>query len=586
MGAEVNRARGAWKKLNGGRHQRFMFYLSLFAFLLWSATGLLGQSSPLTFAVVPVQGTKPSARIDPPLAYDPVGRRVFMFGGQDDSSNRNDLWAYSIDSQSWSQLNPQGVIPPARLGHTMVFDSAARRLIVFGGQASGFFSDTWAYDIGKGTWAQLSRNGEGPSNRYGHSAIYETARGRMVISHGFTDQGRFDDTWAFDLKLEKWQNISPPGDRPLKRCLHHAVYDEKNGHMLLYGGCSSGSGPCPQDDLWSFDFGRGRWSEITKNPRPTGRQWYGTSFDIARGRMVVFGGTTVSDLWEFDTAASAWSRPTFIGDVPEGRSRHEGVFVPDLNATLFFGGRTSRGITNELLALSSPLPPRVVAGSIGNAFSADRSSVAPGEIVSVFGVGLGPATGVSARFDPATRKLPTALGGASVTLNGIPAPLYFAGAGQINLQVPYELAGQSFADVVVTFNGVASAAPERVRLAVTHPGLYPGVFNQDGSVNSAANPAAPGSVIVLFATGQGLTRPASQTGRAAEGTYPEPEASVALRIADRSAELLFSGQAPDTAGVMQINARLPSGLASGAALPIVLTMGAASSQTGVTVAVR
>ena len=558
----------------------------LAAALIFPAAWLHAQSPVLTFAAAPVQGARPSARIDSPLAYDTTSRRVFLFGGQDDTGNRNDLWTYSIDSQTWSPANSQGAAPPARFGHTMVFDSAARRLIVFGGQAAGFFSDTWAYDIAKGLWTQLSRSGEGPTNSYGHSAIYEAARNRMIISHGFTDKGRFDDTWAYDFKAEKWQNITPAGERPLKRCLHHAVYDEKNSQMLLYGGCSSGFGPCPQDDLWSLDLNRARWNDLTRSPRPSGRQWYGAAFDSARGRMVVFAGSTANDLWEFDTAASAWSRPALAGEAPQGRSRHEGVFVPDLNATLFFGGRTSSGVaTNELLALSAPATPRVAAGSIGSAFSGDRSSAAPGEIVSVFGTGLGPAAGVAARFDAATRKLPTSLAGVSVTVNGIPAPLLFASAGQINFQVPYELAGQASSELVVTFNGAASA-PERMRLSATHPGLYPGVFNQNGTPNSPANPAAAGSVIVLFATGQGVTRPASQTGRAAEGAYPEPEAQVTLRVDGRPADLLFSGQAPDTAGVMQINARLPSSLTAGTALSVILTIGSASSQDGVTLAVR
>ena len=79
-----------------------------------------------------------------------------MFGGQDAASPRNDLWEYSFDRREWTELNPSGTLPPARFGHTTVFDPVRRRLVLFGGQAAGFFSDVWAYDIAQNTWQQLS----------------------------------------------------------------------------------------------------------------------------------------------------------------------------------------------------------------------------------------------------------------------------------------------------------------------------------------------------------------------------------------------------------------------------------------------
>ena len=155
-----------------------------------------------------------------------------MFGGQDAASPRNDLWEYSFDRREWTELNPSGTLPPARFGHTTVFDPVRRRLVLFGGQAAGFFSDVWAYDIAQNTWQQLSPDEAGPNLRYGHSAIYDAARDRLIISHGFTTAGRFDDTWAYELGTNTWREISSSGIRPLPRCLHLSVYDEGNGQML------------------------------------------------------------------------------------------------------------------------------------------------------------------------------------------------------------------------------------------------------------------------------------------------------------------------------------------------------------------
>src|SRR5262249_34901393 len=123
----------------------------------------------------------PSPRFDGVIAYDPAGRTLYVFAGQD-SVPQNDLWSYSLDLRQWSKVRPSGAQPPARFGHTMVLDSSRRRLIVFGGQAGGFFSDVWAFDIGNGSWQQLAGDDAGPSRRYGHSAIYETSRDRMIVS--------------------------------------------------------------------------------------------------------------------------------------------------------------------------------------------------------------------------------------------------------------------------------------------------------------------------------------------------------------------------------------------------------------------
>src|ERR1051326_4775734 len=171
---------------------------------------LSSQAQSLSYTLLEPQAPKPSPRFDGTIAYDPVGRQVFLFGGQD-SVPRNDLWAYSLAQRRWTEIQAADPVPPARFGHTTGFDSARRRIIVFGGQAGGFFSDVWAFNIASASWQQLSADNAGPSRRYGHSAIYETARDRMVISHGFTNAGRFDDTWAFDFSANNWRDLSQIG---------------------------------------------------------------------------------------------------------------------------------------------------------------------------------------------------------------------------------------------------------------------------------------------------------------------------------------------------------------------------------------
>ena len=548
------------------------------------------QPQTFRFALAASEGNPPVPRLDAPLVYDPAGRQLFTFGGQG-SATLNDLWVYSISSGRWQRMKPSGGPPAARFGHTVVFDSARRRLIVFGGQAAGFFSDVWAYDISRNIWDRLAPENAGPLPRYGHSAIHDPARDRMVISHGFTDDGRFDDTWAFELATNTWLNISPAANRPLRRCLHHAVYDGGNRQMLFYGGCASGFGPCPLGDLWSFDLETGQWRELRATPSPPPRQWYGMAFDTSRSRLTVFGGSgsggAMDDAWEYDPAANAWTRLSPEGGAPLGRFRHEAAYVPDRELVYFFGGRTSAGLTNELWELAAGEPgaaPSISAGGIVNAFDFRGGSVAPGEIISIFGAGLGPLAGFAASFDPVTGQLPRTFAGVTVAWNGILAPFYFASSGQLNVQAPYEIAGQPEADVVVAYNGIPGPS-ERLPVVDAKPGLFPVLFNQDASMNSPDNPAAAGSVLVMFATGQGVTSPPSASGGFPVGVFPRPVAAVSVRFGGAEAEVLFDGQAPGTAGVIQINARLGEGTPGGREVPVTLRIGEALSQPGVTVAI-
>jgi uncharacterized protein (TIGR03437 family) len=175
--------------------------------------------------------------------------------------------------------------------------------------------------------------------------------------------------------------------------------------------------------------------------------------------------------------------------------------------------------------------------------------------------------------------------------------LIFVSLNQINAIVPYEVAGLQSVPVVVTTSGTASTA-FTVNVAATDPALFalgqngsgPGaILNQNGSVNEASNAAAPGSVIVIYATGEGVTNPASATGSVTPSTgtsFPVPSAKVTVMIAGVQAQIQYAGEAPGLiAGVLQVNAVVPAGTAAGNQ-PIVLTVGGVSSSSAVTVAVQ
>jgi uncharacterized protein (TIGR03437 family) len=163
---------------------------------------------------------------------------------------------------------------------------------------------------------------------------------------------------------------------------------------------------------------------------------------------------------------------------------------------------------------------------------------------------------------------------------------------QINVQVPYEVAGLAATHVEV-FHAGTRKVDATLAVAVSAPGIFTlagstgpaRVTNPDGSANSVANPADPGSVITLFATGVGQTIPPGIDGRRSTEPYPQPAEAVVVWVGGRPAEVLFAAEAPGTVGIMQIGARVPAIVAEGA-VPLALSIGSSISQEGVTLFVR
>ncbi|HXA52599.1 MAG TPA: hypothetical protein VNV86_19920, partial [Candidatus Acidoferrum sp.] len=233
------------------------------------------------------------------------------------------------------------------------------------------------------------------------------------------------------------------------------------------------------------------------------------------------------------------------------------------------------------------------SSQIASAAGGFPGPVAAGEILSIYGQGIGPATPAASAFDAAGR-LPLTVGQTQVFFDGVPAPLFVAGAYQVNVQVPWEVAGKRSTSVQLVYRGVPSnavdlpvttAAPELFTLLGT---VQAAVLNQDGSVNDAGSAAARGSVVSFFATGLGPTTPASTTGlRATEAGAMAN--TVAVRIANVPAEALYAGPAPGLVGVTQINVRVPlTTPVSGAVdrISVILSTTGVDSRLGVTFWVR
>jgi len=534
---------------------------SVHVFLI-SALSLL-NAQPLSYTLLPQSDIRPAPRQDGTIAYDPQRREVFLFGGLG-GGPRNDLWVYSIDRQAWSPLRPEGEAPPARFGHTLVLDTNRRWLLLFGGQAGGFFSDVWAYSIDQNLWRRLATDDTGPNRRYGHSAIYDPLGQRMIISHGFTNAGRFDDTWAFDPRTNGWQNLSPSGPRPLRRCLHHAVYNPESHEMLLFGGCASGFGPCPLGDLWSFDLRTNRWTERTAAQAPAAREHYGVGFDHERARLVLFGGQgsggTLNDTWEWSSLERTWRRAEVQGVPPAPRLRHQGVFAPGLGGTLFFGGSTPSGDSDELWMLEMSGRPDLYRIGPLHSFTGEAGPVSPGEWVTLEGTGFG-LRGAPVFPEFRDGRQPDSASGVQVRFDEVSAPLFSVQQGRVDVQVPVEVSGRDEVQISVRRFGLASE-PLGSRVVLQRPRLIPRAYSIEGRAIGEEETVAPGSRIMLVLSGYGPTVPPTPSGALPQEGFRLRD-PLRVRMDGREIEATEIRVVADSPGLLQVLFDLPGDLAAG-----------------------
>ncbi len=196
--------------------------------------------------------------------------------------------------------------------------------------------------------------------------------------------------------------------------------------------------------------------------------------------------------------------------------------------------------------------------------------ISPGGIVTLFGSGMGPSEGLGAQLT--NGQLTTSLGGTEVMVNGEPAPLLYASYGQVNLILPYDLPVGTTATIQVVTNGTTLNELANLQVVAAHISVFQlngaaVALNQDYSVNSARNPAQPGSTVMLFGTGGGQTSPPSVAGgvtplelrplvitpqAAIIDLYPMQPPALFLKVE-------FAGAAPELlSGVTQINVTLPA----------------------------
>ncbi|MCI0462179.1 MAG: hypothetical protein L0Z62_34945, partial [Gemmataceae bacterium] len=266
---------------------------------------------------------------------------------------------------------------------------------------------------------------------------------------------------------------------------------------------------------------------------------------------------------------------------PSLRLRSPGTVAVDSVGNLFIADTGNHRVLKASPVQGAELrtAPQIAPDSVLNAASYSRQ-IAPGSIVSIFGVNLARETA-----NGTTLPLPRTLADTTLLINGFPAPLFKVSPGQINAQVPFE-AGPGPATILHVYGSAGAFYIHHVSFSIGPAG--PGIFqfgerravavNEDGTVNAPENPARAGSTITAYLTGLGYVDGSASTGSPAPlFVLLRPALTARATIGGRGAELLFIGLVPGLVGLAQANIRVPT-VESGNH-PLVVTVGDAASNS-------
>jgi N-acetylneuraminic acid mutarotase len=232
-----------------------------------------------------------------------------------------------------------------------------------------FSAETWRYDPRCDRWDLLSTP-VAPSPRSRAAWALDTRRRRLLVFGGRYREGSsgaytlLQDVWAFDLATERWEELTPKGERPAARANASAIYDPERDALVLFGGNTSTSGLSftPRNDVWALDLGNVTWRRIATTGTAPSTRLFHAAARVGRAMWVYGGGGAnafmgpfYSDLWRFDLDTNAWSRVMLTGATDSLGGRINAALVPSGEGAVLIAGHDdgALGNRNDVLTVAS-----------------------------------------------------------------------------------------------------------------------------------------------------------------------------------------------------------------------------------------
>ena len=300
-----------------------------------------------------VEANAPSARYLPMMVFDPVDGYVLLFGGADASGAFSDTWAFAHGQ--WTELTPSNA-PSARYLAGIAWDAADGYAVMFGGYSlpSGLINnETWTYV--HGTWTNLTGStNQTPGARWRPLMTYDAGDGYVLMYGGTTLAATYSDTWEF--LHGDWTLLNVTGSPP-PRFRASMAYDPADNYTVVFGGCTSFA--CAAPDFSTWEYHNLTWSALSPSVHPSARVYYGLTYSPLAKTLLLYGGSTdptsatgaLGDTWNF-TGGNWTSLTSSLTASPPKLAYLEMAFDPLDGYAVAYGGEYSNAtFSNETWAL-------------------------------------------------------------------------------------------------------------------------------------------------------------------------------------------------------------------------------------------
>jgi cysteine-rich repeat protein len=300
----------------------------------WARTGTT-WSQPAAFA-------QPSARYRAGAAYDPMRKKVVLFGGGTDGTNNDNSQTWELDGSKWSQISPT-TSPPARAGFLMDYDAKTRTVMLFGGDGNVGttftpYADLWSYN--GATWTQPTLSTGRTPTLQNSGAVYDTLADRVVTFGGFDGTNVVNTTWYWDSS--GWHQAVPTNPA-VARSDFGMAYDPVRNRTVVFGGEDNSSSPV--SDV--YEFNEATWTKVSPTTSPDARIGLNLIYNPDAQRVLAFGNSPSlagEDLWEWN--GTTWSQRQVVGTVAP-KYRESAAYDAARHSLVVFGGEDTSGFLTQ-----------------------------------------------------------------------------------------------------------------------------------------------------------------------------------------------------------------------------------------------
>jgi len=503
-----------------------------------------------------------------------------IVGGLGDNGYAGAAWVYARSGGVWTQQGAKlvgtGAVGEARQGSSVALSGDGNTAIVGGLDDNGDAGAVWVYTLSGGVWSQqgvklVGTGAEGVEAEQG-SSVALSSDGNTAIVGGDGDS-LVGEAVVYTRSGGVWTQQGGPlvgsGMGLFLRC-NSSVALSADGNTAIVGGyCDNGA--------WVYTRSGGVWTQqgaelVGLGAVGVAEQGYSVALS-GDGNTAIVGGPNdgVGAAWVYTRLGGVWNQQggPLVGTGAVGEADGEGYSVA-LSAdgnTAIIGGPLGNNDTGAAWVFVVP-GPSIASGGVVNGASY-LPGIAPGTWITIQGANLSTTTRTWTNADFSGSNLPTQLDGASVTVDGKSAYVYFISPAQLNVLSPDDAPQGAVPVQVATAHGmsnVVNASENAISPALftfsPQGGKYAAAVRADGAYIGPANlipglttvPARPGDTILLFGTGFGPTTPPAPIGQLIN---PAPLANeVTVQIGGVAANTQFAGIV--TPGLYQFNVVVPN----------------------------